>query len=309
MKRFFYLFFSILIIAGSIGFFLPANKVISNTANATIPFDGVSRVIVNKQLWKNWWPGTIINDSTVIFKDTRLHIDMLLLNGFKSKTTGSNINALLDLQTIATYNAETAITLNVTLQFSSNPFVKLYQYIFAGAEQKKYAELVTNLKTAFSDVGKIYGFPIQMGKVPNSSYVSVKKYLDHYPLTEEVYAAIDEIGNYILSENGKIMNDPIFNVFKEEDNKYLLMVALASNRDMPSKGKFLLKNMMLGNVVVAEVRGGPASIEKCREAVQYYVNDFRKISPAIAFERLVTNRLKEKDTTKWVTTVNYPVFQ
>lgn len=70
----------------------------------------------------------------------------------------------------------------------------------------------------------------------------------------------------------------------------------------------MLKQMMLGNIVVAEVTGGPAAIEKCRMAVQFYVNDFRKVSPAIAFERMVSNRLTE-DSSRWVTSINYPVFQ
>ncbi|NEM04375.1 hypothetical protein G3W01_24030, partial [Escherichia coli] len=96
------------------------------TANATTPFDGVSRVIVNKHYWKNWWPGTVLNDSTLVFENTELHIDMLLLNGFKAKSLNTNIPAFLDLQAIATYNSETALTFNTSFSFSKNPFIRLY---------------------------------------------------------------------------------------------------------------------------------------------------------------------------------------
>ena len=309
MKRFFYAIIVIAVIVIGVGFFLPSNQMKSFTSNATIPFDGISRIIVNKKYWGNWWPGTVQNDSTLVFENTELHIDMLLLNGFKAKALNTNIPTSLDLQAIATYNAETALTLNIEFTLSNNPFIKLYQYVLYRSEQKKYEQLFKNLTLSFSNVKRVYGFDIQMGKVPNAYYVSVKTYLDHYPTTEEVYASIDEVRNFIQSKNSKVMNEPIFNVFKEGEKQYLLMVAVASDREIPSEGKFLQKNMMLGNIVVAGVQGGYDAINKCKEAVQFYVSDFRKVSPAIAFERLITNRLQEKDSSKWVTTINYPVFQ
>ena len=99
------------------------------------------------------------------------------------------------------------------------------------------------------------------------------------------------------------------NIFKEDSANYTLMVAVATERDIPSNGKFMLKNMMLGNVVVCEVTGDKTVIQKCNEAVKNYVQDYRKTSPAISFERLITNRRTIRDSTKWRTTINYPVFQ
>lgn len=308
MKRFLFSIIVIAVILLATGFFLPSQKTFSTTFNAPIPFDGISRIIVNKSKWKNWWPGHVINDSTVGLKETSISINLILLNGFKASATEKNQKVDIDLQSIATYNAETAITVNTSFILSSNPFIKIFQYFSAGSSQKKYDELIEQLKNNFSDVKKVYGFDIKMGKVPNSSYVSVKKDFDHYPGNNEIYAIIDEIKSYILSANSKVMNDPILNIVKENNHSYSVMVALASDRDLPTKGKFMLKNMMLGNIVVAEVNGGPATIEKCRQAVQFYVNDFRKISPAIAFERMISNRLTT-DSSQWLTTINYPVFQ
>ena len=67
--------------------------------------------------------------------------------------------------------------------------------------------------------------------------------------------------------------------------------------------------MMLGNILVAEVKGDNARIDQCEQAMKYYVEDYQKSSPAISFQRLITNRLTEKDSTKWVTTINYPIFK
>lgn len=308
MKRLLFAFVLFLLIVLTIGFFLPREKTFTQTANSPIPFDGISRVIINKNLWKNWWPGKIINDSTVDFNTLTIQVNTILLNGFNATVTNGSYKTHLNLQCIASYNAETAITLNTTVQLSANPFVKIFQYLSAGSMETSTKALLEQIKISLTDLTKVYGFNIKMGKVPNASYISVKQSFNHYPGNDELYKMIDEAKAYILSENGKVVNDPILNIVKENKDSYTAMIAVASDKDIPGKGKFMLKQMMLGNIVVAEVTGGPAAIEKCRQAVQFYVNDFRKVSPAIAFERLITNRLQE-DSVRWVTTINYPVFQ
>ena len=309
MKRFLLLVLSFLVIITIVGFLLPSNKTYTIKINSPIPFDGISRVIVNKGDWKRWWPGEMVNDSTIAYKDAMFNIKTILLNGFELTGSLDDRPINFSFQSIATYNAETAITMTATVSLSRNPFIKVFQNIAPGGAVKTLNELFNNTGTALSDVKKVYGFDIKLGKVPNSSYVSTSKYFDHQPGMEEVYALIKEVEDYIVAENGKIVNDPILNLSKESENKYMAMVALATERDLPTKGKFLLKQMMLGNIVVSEVKGGPTAIQQCRQAVQFYVNDYRKVSPAISFERLITNRLTEKDSTKWLTTINYPVFQ
>jgi hypothetical protein len=42
--------------------------------------------------------------------------------------------------------------------------------------------------------------------------------------------------------------------------------------------------------------------------MENYARDHKKQSPAIPYQLLVTNRLTEADTTKWITQINYPVF-
>lgn len=308
MKRLLMIVFVMILVVFTIGFFLPKERVFTKTVNASLPFDGISRAIVNKNQWKNWWPGTVINDSVLSYKETNINVHLLLLNGFQGSAKEGSLPVSIDFQSAATYNAETALTLKTSFTFSSNPLTKFFQYFTAGSGQKKFESLLDAFKTNFSDIQKMYGFDIQTGKVPNSSYISSKQDFDHPPSNEEIYKLIDEIKTYIATENGKVMNDPILNMVKESDKAYAAMVAVATDRDLPGKGKFMLKQMMLGNIIVAKVTGGPAAIEKCRQAVQFYVNDFRKVSPAIAFERMVSNRLTE-DSSRWVTTINYPVFQ
>lgn len=236
MKRFLIVIVFIILVIFGVGFFLPSQRTFTQTANATIPFDGISRVIVNKALWTNWWPGTVMNDSVLSYKETDITINLLLLNGFKATAKEGLRTVVIDFQSAATYNAETALTLTTTFSFSLNPFIKVFQYLTIGSSQKKYEELLQAFKTSFSDVRKIYGFNIQAGKVPNSSYISVKQDFNHYPSNEELYKIIDEIKHYIVTENGKVMNEPILNIAKEGQDLFSVMIAVATDRDLPGKG-------------------------------------------------------------------------
>ena len=63
-----------------------------------------------------------------------------------------------------------------------------------------------------------------------------------------------------------------------------------------------------GNILVAEVRGGVSTVKQAFRNLSNYVGDYGRQSPALPFESLVTDRLKETDTTKWVTKLYFPVY-
>ncbi len=100
----------------------------------------------------------------------------------------------------------------------------------------------------------------------------------------------------------------MLNVHKDGPELYEAMVALPTKSDLLSTGNFQLKKMVLGKILMAEIKGGEHTIIKGEEELTNYVNDYKKISPAIPFQSLVTNRQQESDTSKWVTRLYYPIF-
>ena len=87
------------------------------------------------------------------------------------------------------------------------------------------------------------------------------------------------------------------------------MTAIPVDRELPLTKefapKFLLKR---GNILETEVRGGPYKIETGLNELENYKNDYKFTSPASPYQLLVTDRLKEQDTAKWVTRLYYPVY-
>ena len=287
---------------------LPTTKIVSETVDVDCPIDALNRNISNPNNWTKWWPGNQLNHSKYSFLEKEILINKILLNGFQGQTQsrGKQIKINLQALTITSYTSQ----INVTIQyaFSSNPVTKLIQYISLLKDKSDFTKFLQQIKVVFSSTEKTYGFNIERQRVPNSSYISVKQSFTHNPTTEEIYSMIEELEKYIALQNSKVLNAPIVNLFTDNNKEYEAMVAIATDRDLPSNNKYFLKNMMLGNIMVAEVKGDRKRIDECIQAMKYYISDYRKSTPAIYFERLITNRLTEKDSTQWVTTVNYPVF-
>lgn len=308
MKKILYILVPILFLL-IISYLLPTQKPTTETISVSMPVDAITRVVTNQKDWAKWFPGTKVNDSVYTYYESPITIHKVLMNGFKATMVNKGVEVDLDFSFMADYNAKTSFTLKTVMKITYNPLLRFKQFLSLNSVENDCKRLLYQMQDYFSDVEKVYGFPIEMQKVPNSSYVSTKQTYDHEPTTDEIYALIDEVNEFIDGVEVKIVNYPILNVFKEDSSSYTAMVAVATERDIPSNGKFLLKNMMLGNIVVCEVTGDKNVIRQCNEAVKNYVQDHRKTSPAISFERLITNRRTVQDSTKWRTTINYPVFQ
>jgi hypothetical protein len=86
------------------------------------------------------------------------------------------------------------------------------------------------------------------------------------------------------------------------------MVAIPLLKDIPSSEEFTIKKMILGNILETIVIGDRQTITNGFESLKNYASDYRKLAPAIPFQSLLTNRLQEKDSTKWKTRLSYPVY-
>jgi hypothetical protein len=287
---------------------LPTTKIVSETVDVDCPIEALNRNISNPSYWTKWWPGKKLNNSKYSFLEKEILINKIQLNGFEgqAQSRGKQIKINLQALTISSYTSQ--INLTTQYAFSSNVVTKLIQYVSLLKDKSDFTKFLQQIQVVFSSTEKTYGFNIERQRVPNSSYISVKQSFTHSPTTEEIYSMIQELEKYIASQNSNVANAPIVNIYTDNNKEYEVMVAIATDRDLPSNTKYSLKNMMLGNIMVAEVKGDRKKIDECIQAMKYYISDYKKSSPAIYFERLITNRLAEKDSTQWITTINYPIF-
>lgn len=308
MKKLVLLFISIVIIIGAL-WLIPTQKQYTHKIIIDCTPTAATRIISNFNHWKQWWPGEIKNDSVVSYKKSSVKLQTILLNGFYAAFNHPNIPSFIDLQFLSAPDKHSEFIYSYTLYYSPNPFKKAIQFLFQSREVKQELDsFLKDIKSNLENVNKVYGFEITEERVPNSIHISVKKEFNHLPNNDDIYSLVEALQGYIESNQAKAINDPIYNVFTTDDIHYQLMVAIATDRPLPSKGDFSYKEMVRGKIIIGKAIGPNAAIDECMKQVEYFVKDHGRSSPAIQFNRMISDRRKESDSTKWITAVNYPVF-
>lgn len=88
----------------------------------------------------------------------------------------------------------------------------------------------------------------------------------------------------------------------------MVTVAIPINKEIPFTKPIFINTMVDGKLLVTEVKGGQQTIKNALFSFKNYVQDKQFTSPAMPYEMMITDRSAEKDTSKWVTKIYYPVF-
>jgi hypothetical protein len=100
----------------------------------------------------------------------------------------------------------------------------------------------------------------------------------------------------------------MLNVSTSDSATFNCMVALPINKKVEGNGAIFFVRMVPGRFLTSEVKGGPYTIASAHRMMDQYFKDFNRVTMGIPFEYLVTDRLKETDTTKWITRIYGPVY-
>ena len=285
--------------------FIPGKIPLKATISLNAAFPAVSRTLIDKNSWKKWWPGeSLFNYNNQTFSIREQALSICVINIHSGKDT---INSMLEL--VPVKNDAMTIDWHAEQVTSNNPFIRFSRYRYAKTTEKNMNELLQSMKVFLEKTENIYGFEIKKRLVTDSVLISLRRSFEHYPNVQEIDAMIQDLRKYIIQNNAIEKNSPMLNVLTFDSSHYEAMSAIPVDKALPRtpefSPKFLLKG---GNVLEAQIQGGPLTIENSLKEFENYRSDYRYISPAIPYQLLVTDRLKETDTTKWVTKLYYPIF-
>ena len=201
--------------------------------------------------------------------------------------------------------------LSYSLTYHSNaidPISKWMHYLQYYRHNTMMERILQKASDYYSDPTNVYGLKIIPGRVMDTSLISTKKSFPDTPTIAEVYSLVNDLHKHISKYNGIIRDSAMLNITRLNEHEVQAMVAFPLQKDIPAEGKFVIKKMILGKLLQAEVQGGEASIAKAKSSLKNFVDDYQMSSPAIPFESLLTNRLAETDHSKWRTRLNYPIF-
>lgn len=309
MKNVYWLITGILVIGSGLVLLIPSSIVVSGYSFVHAPDQSTVKGLRNTGGWGKWWPGDSRSDSVFIYGNDVYTIHRVNLNTVAIGIRKDNSSWEGSFGILNHGKDSSALTYEMILKSGNSfPFERVKNYFAARRVKADMKEIIGRFDTFLSNSSNIYGMAITVTKVKDSSYMSTAFTGKQKPGVAEIYTAIDRLNAYVASANGIVIGDPMLNIVRFPDSSYQAMIAVPVNRDLPGSGNIRLKKMVLGNILEAEINGGWASVAKAEQELRNFADDYRKESPAIPFQTLITNRLREKDTLKWRTKVSYPIF-
>ena len=268
-----------------------------------------SRTILEEDTWKKWWPGKVVvnasNDSSAFE-----------YNGCAYKITEKRFSSLI--VSIAEHDAKFISELmfipiasdSLNLIWSSKPFQGGINFKDKTTKINKNLQTIMGAIQAFyATESNIYGLQIEKKHVVDSMLISTSVQLNTYPTTATIYPMIDNLKSFARVNGAKETGYPMLNIYKTDKINYKVQVALPVDKKLQDKGDIHYRWMLGGgNILISEVKGGTHSINKALDEMEKYVADYGRVSPAIPFQSLVTDRRAESDTSKWVTRLYWPVM-
>lgn len=285
--------------------FIPAKIKISAEATGFTNPKAAYRYLLEDANWNKWWPGT----KPFYYEGLTFRLTKKMFNLFELQVQNKKDSVETFLELDPGDRDSVTYTWTCEMESSKNPITRLGQYFKATRIKKTMDVLIDSLKENLEKEENVYGFKVTAKKVTDSVLISTSWSFDHYPGEKEIDSMIRQLRKYISSQHAVEKNYPMLNVHLEGTNEYVAMVAIATERLLPATRIFSPKLVLKGgNVLEAEFRGGPAATRKAFDNFENFRSDYRIPAPAIPYQLMITDRVKETDTSKWITKFYYPVF-
>lgn len=208
------------------------------------------------------------------------------------------------------YLDSTALKFTADIETGNNPFTKWSNYQKAMSLKKNAASWLEEMKVYLNETKNVYGFTFKEIQLEDSVLITSRITTNTYPGTAAIYEQVSLLTQYATAQQATPVHHPMLYVKQNaENNTWESMIGLPINKIITDTKDFKIKRMPYGgNMFVTEVTGGPYNIQKGFDALSTYLIDTKRVSPAIPFQILHTDRSKESDTSKWVTRWYYPIM-
>ena len=313
MKKLTFLLLLMVVLAiAAIYYLIPDTLTITETAKINCVADAAFRTLSNENTWSKWWPGQIKPstegparfqlNTTVYTAHQKMMNNFGLLINYNGDTIDSHMS-LLNLP-----NDSCLIKWQCSLTAGRNPFQRIKTYREALALKENMHTVIVAAQTFLDRFDNIYGFTLKEASTKDTALITTKSFSASYPSTAFVYSLIDKLRVFCQKGSGIITGIPMLNVTPVDTAGYQVMVALPVERYLATGGDIKSQKMIPGRFIITDVTGGPHTIKQIHLQLLNYFRDYHRTSMAIPFEYLVTDRLKETDTSKWITRIYSPVY-
>lgn len=288
---------------------LPIGKVAYVPAGQSV----VYRCLTEGSLIRAWWgagaPGPAESTNPAYRQGaTAFRFTGGMLNTVGTQVEGEGLGLKGVIRIVALQKDTSALEWKMELETTANPFTRVARYLAAREIKDKMTAVLDRLQRFAADEKKVYGLEIRHEKVTDTLLVTTRMESSRYPQPYQYDALIRQLRDYAAEGGARQTDFPMLNVLQLDSNRFETRVALPVNKRLPDRAGIRTKRMVPGNILVAEVTGGVQRIQTGFRQVQTYIADKELSMPAIAFQLLVTDRVQEPDSARWVTRLCFPVY-
>lgn len=305
------LVFAALILCSVLVYWLIPNHVIikTNVAVSNNP-KGIYRALTNKNEWQKWWPGEYDNNTgQFTWHDNTYEYKGFTSNSVLIRVKNPLFNISADMILVPAQMNTQNIYWGAVAPTSYNPVKRVQAYLASQSLKNDMQAILSSIENFYRDTTNLYGVKIQRDFVKDSALIFTYDSAKGYPSVEKIYSMVNTLRDHIKAFSAAATDSPMLNIYTSDSVYYLTRVAIPTNKALPSAGKISYKWMLAhGNILTADVQGDSKKVQNAFNGVDNYVHDFELAAPAIPFYKLLTNRLAEKDSTKWTTRIYYPVM-
>jgi hypothetical protein len=293
--------------------FIPSKIVISTIISSQATINGEFRYISSEEKWPRWWqdsdgkphrPGDPFTYNETSFRLIKHSYNVV---GIEIEQNGLKLPSIIHLvsfkidSTVAIWQGE--------LPAGKNPVTRIINYRKALEIRKNMNRVMKNLSSFISNSKNVYGVSITRTTNQDSTLLSARFISPAYPTTSELYDYFDAVGKNIKKQKAKSTGYPMMNVIKLENDSFETEVAVPTSRELKNDGEFIFMRMIPGNSMMTEVTGGSYTANEALRQIELFIADYGRFKIANSFQSLLTNRLSEPDTLKWITKIYVPVVQ
>jgi hypothetical protein len=289
----------------AIYFFIPANIKIRKILTIRANEKGVNRFLQQKEGIVKWWPG---GDTALQFNNGNYTITKPLYQGIAMNIVKNGTATNSELNMVALNIDSIQIVWSATVPGGADPISRISNYNKAATIKKDMEAILLHLKVFMERMENIYDIKVERTKIKDTLLLTTTSVTKGMPDNTTIYGMVRQLEQYILAGGSTATNVPMLHTFTEDSSSFKTMVAIPINKELPETNTISIKRMVPGNVLITEIKGGPATIRHSLHQLDVYRNNYNYTAPAKPFQSLITNRLLETDTAKWVTKIYWPIF-
>jgi len=311
MKKWIIAFFILLGLSiCSIYILIPSKITVSSVRYIKAYHNTVLKFLTDNQKMNEWLQSVSNkNEKGYTYKGFNYSIIRTLSNITEFTINSDKINVKSNLISQNVYLDSSVIQWATEIEAGWSPFERLSKYNEARRLKKSMSSLMDQMKIYLDNSANMYGIVIKETQLKDSVVITIKIKTSLLPGVKEVYNQVKKLSDYAESKSASATNSPMLSVNKMDENHYESMIGFPINKIIAETKDIRIKRMPYGgNMFVADVKGGPYSIQKGLANLGIYLIDSKRTSPAIPFELMLTDRLKETDTAKWITRLYYPIM-